>query len=90
MSVRIIINFKEMKNLKFGFISDMLFGKNENINEKSNEISLCVDPNENKFIEMRSINIFESFNYNFSMNYFIFYSKSKKLFQGMLMEKNKN
>jgi hypothetical protein len=83
MCVRINIIFKEKKNLKFGISSDMLYGKDDLNVDNLNEISLFIEPNQNKFIEMRSQNIFESFNYSFTMNYFIFFSKSKMLFEGM-------
>ena len=46
---------------------------------KKKNIKITVPPNTNKFIQMISINIFKSFNYSFEMNYFIFYSKNKKI-----------
>jgi len=80
MTVNINVTFKEMKNLVFNMTSDDLL--NENKNNKNNEIKnvkIKVPPNTNKFIQMISINIFKSFNYSFEMNYFIFYSKNKKI-----------
>ena len=86
MNVNINVTFKEMKNLVFNMTSDDLLELNENNNNKNNNknneiknVKIKVPPNTNKFIQMISINIFKSFNYSFEMNYFIFYSKNKKI-----------
>ena len=82
MTVNINVTFKEMKNLVFNMTSDDLLLNDKISNSKNKEIKnvkIKVPPNTNKFIQMISINIFKSFNYSFEMNYFIFYSKNKKI-----------
>ena len=84
MTVNINVTFKEMKNLVFNMTSDQLLdlnnnNKNSDKNNEKKNIKITVPPNTNKFIQMISINIFKSFNYSFEMNYFIFYSKNKKI-----------
>ena len=83
MTVNINVTFKEMKNLVFNMTSDDLLLNDKISNSKNKEnvknVKIKVPPNTNKFIQMISINIFKSFNYSFEMNYFIFYSKNKKI-----------
>ena len=84
MEIKVNIMFKEMNNLKYGMVSDdLVYGavkltnnNHKNNNNTSNDVYLHIKPGENKFIEMRSKNIFESFSYSFDINYEIFYARA--------------